>query len=337
MLEHGGALNAAARRWGRPAADWLDLSTGINPQTYPLPPIPKDCWQRLPQDDDGLLDIARAYYGGPHLLPVAGSQAAIQALPRLFPPGPVLMPTPLYAEHAAAWRKAGHEVRPWPCLDDTGHAATESLLDHLADCRHVLLCQPNNPTGLYFETSFLLDLAQRLKARGGCLIADEAFMDATPEDSLAGATGEPGLVVLRSLGKFFGLAGARVGFVLAWPALLTALATELGPWTVAGPSRWVARHALADQAWQTAQRHHLAQAGTRLARLLQSHLGASSGCGLFQWLRHPQAPAIHEALAQRGILVRLFADPASLRFGLPDAEAGWSRLDTALKEIGASF
>lgn len=329
MLEHGGALNAAARHWGRPVADWLDVSTGINPQRYPLPAIPGDCWQRLPQDDDGLLETARAYYGAAHLLPVAGSQAAIQALPRLFAPGPVLMPTPLYAEHGAAWTKAGHRLMARSCLDTT----PDSLLADLGDCRHVLLCQPNNPTGLRFAPDVLLDLAQRLRARDGCLILDEAFMDATPEHSLAGATGAPGLVILRSLGKFFGLAGARVGFVLAWPGLLTSLANELGPWTLSGPSRWAAQVALADTAWQADQRHRLAQAGERLAQLLRHHLGACSGCGLFQWLRHPYAPALHTALAQRGILARLFHEPTSLRFGLPDTEAGWHRLEQALTEI----
>ena len=89
MLEHGGRLRAAARRHGIALADWLDLSTGINPRAYPVPPLPPTVWQRLPEADDGLESAAAAFYGNPLLLPVAGSQAAIQALPRLFPPAAV--------------------------------------------------------------------------------------------------------------------------------------------------------------------------------------------------------------------------------------------------------
>lgn len=331
MLEHGGALNAAAARYGRAAAQWLDLSTGINPHGYPLPVLDPECWRRLPQDEDGLEAAARAYYGSPQPLQplaVAGSQAAIQALPRLFPPGRVLMLAPSYAEHAAAWQHAGHALQ-W--LDANSGIDLEAAA---AGCDYALLCHPNNPTGTRFSTARLLALAESLEKRGGVLVLDEAFIDCTPEDSLAAACDRPGLVVLRSLGKFFGLAGARVGFVLAETKLLAALREVLGPWPLSGPARAVAQAALADSAWQAAMRRHLLEAGERLAALLREHrLGQPQGTPLFQWLPHEQAAAIHENLARRGILVRLYANSPSIRLGLPGCEPAWTRLAAALAEL----
>jgi cobalamin biosynthetic protein CobC len=333
VLEHGGALNAAAARYGRPAVEWLDLSTGINPHGYPVPLLDPECWRRLPQDDDGLEAVARAYYDSQELLAVAGSQAAIQALPRLFPPGRVLMQTPSYAEHAAAWRRAGHSVQ----LLEAGIAHSD-LETAAAACDYALLCHPNNPTGTRFSRARLLALAESLMQRGGVLVLDEAFIDCTPEDSLAAASGRPGLIVLRSLGKFFGLAGARVGFVLAEAHLLAALREVLGPWPLAGPARTVARAALSDHAWQAAMRRHLLQEGERLAALLREHHpGLPQGTPLFQWLPQAQAAALHENLARRGILVRLYANPPGVRLGLPGDASAWARLASALEELEIEY
>ncbi|MBS0512539.1 MAG: threonine-phosphate decarboxylase [Proteobacteria bacterium] len=320
MLEHGGRLRRAAARHGIPLADWLDLSTGINPVAYPVPPVSAEVWQRLPEEDDGLQEIAAAYFGTHELLPVAGSQAAIQALPALLPGARVSLLAPSYAEHAHAWR--GRAV----------HQCDAAELDAAVDRSDVVvLVNPNNPSGVHFARDSLLEWHTRLARRGGWLIVDEAFSDAEPGASLAAQAGLPGLVVLRSLGKFFGLAGARVGFVLAPAALRLQLAEALGPWAISGPGRHAARHALADCDWQQRMRHKLAADGARLAALLQeAGLGNASGPALFKWFAHPRAAALHAALARRGILVRLFDTPASLRLGLPADEAGWARLRAGL-------
>ena len=319
MLEHGGRLLAAATRYGIDPGDWLDLSTGINPAGWPVPPIPPEAWQRLPEAEDGLVSAAAAYYGCSDVLPVAGSQAVIQALPRLRAASRVGVPHPAYAEHAHAWCAAGHAVTAWQ--PEQGVETLEVLV----------LVHPNNPGGQTYHRAELLDWHAELASRGGWLVVDEAFIDATPEASLAGLCPRPGLIVLRSLGKFFGLAGARVGFVLADPALLDALEVWLGPWAVSAPSRWVARAALADTAWQQSARPALLEAGARLAGLLRSRgLTPAGGTALFQWVRTADAAAWHERLARQGILIRLFADPSSLRFGLPHHESDWARLAAAL-------
>ena len=338
MLEHGGRLRRAAAHYGIALGDWLDLSTGINPEAYPLPAIPLAAWQRLPEEDDGLEAAAAGYYGSAALLPVAGSQAAIQALPGVIaelvgPRRPALrvsLLAPSYAEHAQAWRP--HRPTLF-AAEDADRAVAGSDI--------VILVQPNNPTGLLFERARLLAWHQQLAARGGWLIIDEAFIDPTPAASLAPETGADGLVVLRSLGKFFGLAGARVGFVLAPAAVRERLAAQLGPWTVSGPARHVSRAALLDRAWQAQACRSLHAGGERLARLLgAAGLAPVRGPALFKWWPSAQATALHGALARRGILTRLFDTPAALRFGLPADEADWQRLahalHAALAELGPS-
>ncbi|MEW6167406.1 MAG: threonine-phosphate decarboxylase CobD [Pseudomonadota bacterium] len=325
MLEHGGLLRQAAAHYGIALPDWLDLSTGINPHAWPVPTPSAASWQRLPEDDDGLVETARCYYGVRDLLPVAGSQAAIQALPRLRERGRVGVLQGAYAEHALRWRMAGHELRVLQAGD---------LRPDLPELDVLVLCSPDNPTGTQWTRAQLLRWQTTLAARGGWLVVDEAFIDARPEQSVASDTGRDGLIVLRSLGKFFGLAGARVGFVCAAPALLQRLAEMLGPWPIAGPAREIAQHALADRAWQAGARATLAQQSARLAALLDQHgLAPAGGCALFQWVRTARAAAIHDELARQAILTRLFDAPASLRFGLPGREADWARLDAALRSV----
>jgi cobalamin biosynthetic protein CobC len=319
MLEHGGQLRAAAYKYGIPLERWVDLSTGINPMGYPVPLIPADCWLRLPENDDGLNEAAAAYYTTPHLLPCAGSQSAIQALPRLRPACRVGILSPTYAEHAHAWRQAGHEVM---LIDDY---SPDLALDVL------LVVNPNNPTGRLLDPHTLLSWHAWLSEHGGWLVVDEAFMDATPEHSLAKHAGVEGLVILRSLGKFFGLAGARCGFILGWKALLDQMQEMLGPWGIAHPTRWVAMQALADTDWQAEQRLRLVEQSRLLAELLTRHgYPPSGGTALFQWVRTPNASDIHHRLASLGVLTRLFSETSSLRFGLPADERSWLKLDFVL-------
>ncbi len=326
MLEHGGRLRHAALRCAIAPDDWLDLSTGVNPNGWPVPPVPAAAWSRLPEDDDGLESAAHIYYGAQHLLPVAGSQAAIQALPYLRPRSRVAVIAPGYNEHAHAWRSAGHEV---------SEVAAERIATEAPKVDVLVIINPNNPTGVSFTPDQLLAWHAQLAARSGWLVVDEAFMDAAPEASLAAHCPRPGLIVLRSLGKFFGLAGVRVGFVLGERELLARLRARLGPWAVNGPARFVATHALMDTTWQHDTRARLVHDSQRLALLLTRYgLAPDGGCAHFQWLRTARAAELHEQLAQRGIFTRLYDQPASLRCGLPGHEQDWIRCERALHELG---
>ncbi len=325
MPEHGGQLLRAVERYGLPRERWLDLSTGINPVAWEGASVPLASWNRLPEENDGLLEAAASYYNAPELLPACGSQAAIQALPRLRARSRVGVPALGYNEHGYRWKQAGHEVLP---LEVADLAMASGELDV------VVVCNPNNPTGERVTPAELLVWHERLSSRGGWLIVDEAFADSTPENSVARFAGREGLVVLRSFGKFFGLAGARVGFVLSSRTLLHELAEWLGPWTIAGPSRVLARAALTDRKWQAATRKRLHDDSRRLATLLMRYgLEPSGGCDLFQWVRTPRALEIHEALARQAVLTRHFGAVPSLRFGLPGTGEAWSRLEAVLADL----
>lgn len=329
--EHGGRLRAAAVRCGIPLADWLDLSTGVSPFGWPVPPLSAQSWKRLPEEEDGLEEAAASYYGSSHGLAVAGSQAAIQTLPLLFSRSAVTCLSPLYNEHPHAWRAHGHAVRLHLGGDLCGALAGGSP--------HVVVCNPNNPTGHGYGRAELLEAAASLRARGGVLVVDEAFIDVNPEESLASIAGSdaaPNLIVLRSLGKFFGLAGARVGFVFASADLRERLVSRLGPWTIAGPSREVARLALADRSWQRDMRPYLREAGQRLVRML-APMGVVGATALFATVAPPRAREFHEILASVGILTRYFKDHELIRFGLPDSEESWERLAAALAEARDSL
>jgi cobalamin biosynthetic protein CobC len=322
MLEHGGNLRDARRRVGRD--DWIDLSTGINPHGYPAPLVAADAWHRLPEADPALLDAARAFYGAPCLLAVAGTQAAIQCLPRLRAPARVTVAAPSYAEHAHHWAGHGHS------LTQVGYADLDAAVAH-SDV--MVVCNPNNPTGASVPQTRLLDWADRLAARGGWLVVDEAFADTCPEHSLAAYADRPGIIVLRSIGKFFGLAGIRLGFVAAEPALLLRLDDMLGPWTISGPAQAVAVAALNDQPWQRATSTALAASGARLKQLLDETGIAANGTPLFQWWPAAQPEAFSQHMAERGIWVRLFQHAArGIRLGLPPDPAAWQRLHTALHD-----
>ncbi|MBJ7311412.1 threonine-phosphate decarboxylase CobD [Rugamonas sp. CCM 8940] len=322
MLEHGGNLRDATLRFGRD--DWLDLSTGINPHWYPVPALADNAWHRLPEADPALARAAAEYYDAPLMLPVAGTQAAIQALPRLRPPSRVVVAAPSYAEHAHHWSRHGHNMRQVPYAE---------LDAALPDCDVMVVCNPNNPTGATLPPQQLLGWAAQLAARGGWLVVDEAFGDTTRDNSVAAHSGRAGLIVLRSVGKFFGLAGVRLGFVAARPTLLSELADLLGPWSVSGPAQDIALAALRDRAWQSAMRQQLNHSGTRLQRLLVEHHIDASGCALFQWWPEPRAEQFWRHMAERGIWVRLFQQAArGIRLGLPPDEAAWRRLHLALTE-----
>jgi cobalamin biosynthetic protein CobC len=328
LIAHGGNLHEAAERYGIAWDAWIDLSTGINPHGYPVPPVPASAWRRLPDEGDGFAACAARYYGAPdaqHVLPVAGSQAAIRALPALLPRACVAIAPLTYGEYAPAFAQAGHDIAP---LDVTLDVLPEAIT-------HAVIVNPNNPTATLLDAARLLHWHAQLTARGGTLIVDETFADAfgtQHAQTLARATNRDGLVVLRSPGKFFGLAGARCGFALAQPALLGALRARLGAWTVSGPARHAVAHAFEDVTWQGAMRTRLAAESARLAALLRSHGFAPHATPLFAWITDPRAPALQNALAQHAVWTRRFDTPASLRFGLPVSNDEWQRFEEALAQ-----
>lgn len=332
-VQHGGALDRAIARFGGDRSDWLDLSTGINPVPYPLSDIPAELWRRLPDEalQADCLEAARLYFDVPDgavIVAAPGSQAVIQHLDALFQLGDTLIVGPTYGEYANRPAPGGHAMR------EVGAVPAD-----FSEARNVIACHPNNPDGRLLDKERVADLLRQGQPSGGTLIVDEAFADTVPQDSMTDMAGAPGLVVMRSFGKFFGLAGLRLGFAIGCADDMRALASRLGPWAVSGPALWIGAQAMRDAAWIAETRARLKHDAARLSALLQdAGLVLVGGTDLFVLARHDRAVAIAEGLARRHILVRAFDYDASwLRFGLPADDTNFARLAGALAEITESL
>ena len=319
--DHGGDPDAARRRFGGAAEDWLDLSTGINPVPYPVPRLPPRAFAALPTAAElaRLCDAAATAYGTrASVTPMAGAQAAIQAVPHLAPPGVARVIAPTYNEHAAALRGCGWRV------DEV------ATFDALAGADCAVVVNPNNPDGARHEPESLMTLAGWV----GLLVVDESFADPEPRLSLAPSLHDapPNILVLRSFGKFYGLAGLRLGFVLSAAPLAGRLREMAGPWPVSGPAIAVACRALADLSWQAETTARLARDAARLDTLAaRAGWSLVGGTSLFRTYATPDATAAQDQLARHHIWSRTFPWSGTwLRLGLPGAEADWDRLATAM-------
>jgi cobalamin biosynthetic protein CobC len=328
LTYHGGNLAAAEALFGKPAAGWLDLSTGINPFAYPNVDVDPALLHRLPteREVDQLLLAASGYYGVPdeaHILAVAGSQAALQWLPRLREPGKVAVLSPTYSEHARTWRDADHSV------EETGDP------ENLREADVAVICNPNNPDGKSLSPDEVLAIAEGCTDSGRWVVVDEAFADTMPGNSTVPHTGREGIIITRSFGKFFGLAGVRLGFVIGSHGLIDRLAEAVGPWAVGGAALEIGTRALSDKDWITETLAHLAAARASLdAVLRQSGFEIVGGTDLFRLVQHNEAQALVNYLGECGILVRPFADtPQLLRFGLPGNKENLARLKIALGDF----
>jgi cobalamin biosynthetic protein CobC len=325
-LAHGGDLTAARQMFPDAPEPFIDLSTGINPHPYPLPALPPDIFARLPDRASvrRLAAVAAQAYGAPsadHVLPAPGTQILLPQVAALLPPGRAAILRTTYAEHERAATLAGHSVSS---ANDAGELSRADL---------AIVVNPNNPDGGIVRRETLLQTAKAMRSRGGILVVDEAFADVAPAGtSLAGDVGRGNIVVLRSFGKFFGLAGLRLGFAIAAPNLINRLDAMLGPWAVAGPAIFVGEKALADQAWTEQTLARLAEAKARLDALLTgAGLEVVGGTSLYRLTRSADAEKLFSRLGNAGILVRRFGEePTWLRWGLPRNENDWRRLTDTL-------
>ncbi|RAL98142.1 threonine-phosphate decarboxylase CobD [Agrobacterium sp. MS2] len=327
-IRHGGNLGRARLMFPDASEPWIDLSTGINPHPYPYSAIPASAFARLPEPEtaDYLKRLAALHFGAPsarHVTLSPGTQMlmpllAQTALARGAKSGAVL--SPAYAEHARTARMAG---------------LTMMEVEHISDLiahDYVVVVNPNNPDGRIIDRETLLRLADSMHRNGGLLVVDEAFIETGGAESLADSVDRHALVVLRSFGKFYGLAGIRLGFAIAHPDIAAGLEARLGPWAVSGPALHIATEALADGTWQSAMRLRLADEARRMNCLLEkAGLNGVGGTPLFTLVRDERSKALFDHLGRLGILVRIFDErPHDIRFGLPGNDAEWQRLQAAL-------
>ncbi len=314
--DHGGNLDWARSRWG--GEGWIDLSTGINRVPYPVGQVSPEAWASLPGQGakTRLLQAARtAYRTSAPILALNGAQAAIQLVPRLSRPGLARVLSPTYNEHAATLRAEGWQVEEVRDLPD------------LAGADLAVVVNPNNPDGRSWQPSALLHLLPQV----GRLVVDESFADPGPELSLAPVAGQEGLILLRSFGKFYGLAGLRLGFVLGHEADIAALERMSGPWPVPGVALEIGARALADASWARETTARLAGEARRMDDIaLNFGWQVVGGTHLFRLYDTPDATAAQDRLARRAIWSRIFPwSPRWIRLGLPGNEAEWARLGAA--------
>lgn len=331
FAHHGGRLAVARSLFPGVLQPWVDLSTGINPRSYPAPRASLRARRRLPEPTDlarlealaadafGVADPAR-------VVATPGTECALRFLPRIVNLKAALIVGPTYGSHADAWTRAGALTQTIGCDDVSAHAQRAVSLT---------IVNPNNPDGRIVERDRLLCLHDSLHRHGGVLIVDEAFADVAPEVSVAAQAGGADasrLVVLRSFGKFFGLAGLRLGFIVAAEPIATAMRGLLGEWPVSSDAIAAGLAAYADRNWADRERAALQKSAQQLDRLLQSSgLEIAGGTSLFRLARAADARARFARLLAAGILVRPFdCAPDLLRFGLPRGRDQWRRLAAAL-------
>jgi cobalamin biosynthesis protein CobC len=326
---HGGRIDTAAQLYPEAPQPWIDLSTGINPVAWPVPPIPLARYQRLPLASEiaAMTDAAAAAYSCPSnaaIVPVSGTELAIRLMPRMAGHRRVGILAPTYGSHAATWHDAGAEVHELAALPDP----------EISDLQTLVVVNPNNPDGRAIARTDLAAFARAWTATGRRLIVDEAFADVRPDLSLLALPELPvGVVVLRSLGKFFGLAGLRVGFVIACEPEASAWRRLLGDWPVSGPACEIATLALRDAAWIAATRTRLAADRRRLDRILMdAGCRLLGGTDLFAMFESANGIDLLDHFARAGILIRGFAAaPRHYRFGLPADAAAWLRFEAACR------
>lgn len=318
---HGGCLAEAQAAYPDAPEPWIDLSTGINPHAWPGVASVAIGWRALPEERDlaRLEAAAAAWFGvnAVNVCAVPGTEIGLRLVGRMMR-GPALRVGPGYRTHAA--------------MQPTAREIPAEALAR-ASAANIILANPNNPDGHVVPAETLDGVLERLAGGRNWLIVDEAFADSMPEISLADRIADSRrLIIFRSFGKFFGLAGVRLGFVLAPRPLLARLRAVLGSWPVCSAALAIGTVAYRDLAWIEAMRLQLDQEAARLDKVLSHHgLTPRGACPLFRLVEVEDATRLFEKLARQGILTRPFDHaPGRVRIGLPGSVEALARLDQAL-------
>jgi len=334
-LIHGGQLQQVAQQYNIPIEQWLDLSTGIAPLSYPIPPIMENVWQNLPQHNPELITNAKHYYQCKNVTVTNGSQAIIKVLPALWQQKNsdskhVYLPEFGYKEHAQAWRQAGYQLHFYSDnLPPENNIISNSVL---------VIINPNNPTGKLFKRKTLVQYQQLMQKLKGLLVIDEAFIDViSSEQSMCSTTENGNTLVFRSFGKFFGLAGIRIGFLIANKNWCSTFNEHLGPWQINGPAQVIAMYALKDVAWHQQQKLKLNALRKHQEALLWHVIGNDiiadiNGNDLFLTITFYQstiAEELYNLLCKQAVYVRLTDEKDKIRMGIT-TQCGLEKLKKTL-------
>jgi len=308
---HGGKLDAVVRQYGGKKSEWLDLSTGINPKPYPFKQIDKTYWNRLPDDNDfkSLYTAARNFWSPPKsslLLGAPGVSSLIALIPLLQPFKTVSIQNPTYSEYELSFKRVGCKV-----LDIGGEIN--------------VVVNPNNPDGKIQIRDEILKNHKKLT------IIDESFCDLYPENSLVSLAVNPDIIILKSFGKFWGLAGLRLGFAIGTGSTINPIKDALGPWQISGPAFSIGCQALKDTKWAEGTRVDLNKSARRLDLIMDGYK-LVGGTNLYRLYYTKDAQNLTQHLASQKILIRNFDYNKNwVRIGIPGQESDWERLYKAVK------
>ncbi len=319
LPQHGGDLDWACKTFAREKGDWIDMSTGVSPWTWPVPEIPESVWQSLPGSHKGLLEIASRYYGCAldRIAPIPGSQYAISRVPKFVPRGRVALPELGYQEHRLAWEKHGHVAEYYRDL-----GSLEAIVQS-GQVEYVVVINPNNPGGERASSNYIAHISKILGLihSDGLLLVDEAFMDSTPDQSSISLEAA-NVLVLRSVGKFFGLAGLRLGFVIGSRRWCEIFEREISPWLISHPALYIGEKALSDDSWIALQKQRIDGGVRMLSALLSTRYQSPIESELFVTVSGEAEILLDDfiGLGLQGVLTRFVRSSENdglLRFGLP--------------------
>lgn len=323
---HGGDVYSASRELGRGVERLIDFSASINP----LGPSPK-VWRALSKarvvlqhyPDPACRDLRQALALQWHcpfeeIVVGNGSTELIHVLPSALDLRHLLIVGPTFSEYASAMSLVGGRVTTVCAERDRAYRPPLELIMALL-CRRqpkhreiqaVLLCNPNSPTGQACNAEAVLDLARLAQRKGAWLIVDETFADYCQERSiLPKRSSFSGLVVLRSLTKFYGLPGLRIGYAVAAPAVVERIRARIPPWSVNAMGQVAAVAALNDAGYVARSlsfmRKERARFAAKLARLPGCEVFPSQANFVFMELpRQWGASAVAAQLRPEGLLIR---------------------------------
>ncbi len=324
-LIHGGAIDEMAQLFPDAPRPWVDLSTGVNPWPYPVSHLRPECFAKLPTKKDQQVcatTMADAWGADAnHIAVTPGTELIIRLLPSILNGARVCVPKPTYGDHLSSWRSAGRDV-----------LETNDPISNSQDAEIVVLCNPNNPDGRVWCPDAVEEKRKSQARRNRWLIVDEAYCDLVPENSVVPHAGKPGLIILRSFGKFYGVPGIRLGAILAPKSILEAISTFLGHWAVSGPALALGASAYRDRNWRKQTLTRLANESQRLdAGLTKAGINITGGTDLFRFIQLPDAYSAWEYLAERGIYTRRFDySKTELRLGLASDD---TEVDRVLKAV----
>lgn len=317
---HGGNRLEISRRYAIAEDAIIDFSSNINPLGCPssVRPLVRNGVALLTAYPDShcleLREALAAAWGcsSQHIIAGNGSTELIHLLPRVLRPRRALIFTPTFSEYEASLRAAGCAIHTISLRDGEGfRMPAREAISFLPRVDVLYLCNPNNPTGTLAEPNLLAALLAAAEKQKVLVVVDEAFMDFAPDHSLVRSAGRRNnLLVLRSMTKFFGIPGIRLGYLVGPPQLIKRLYRHKEPWTVNTLAQKIGIACMAEHRFAAETRRFVAAERAYLFSRLQSIPGLQPIPSAANYLllkitcRRLSSAIVYEELARRGILVR---------------------------------